>query len=623
MEFTVLLVVIAGAATAVTLTRRFALPALFAVLAGSLAIGNALLALPLGSKEALGLSLTVSLTAQLLLFLGFGLNAFLAILLLLQPETRDAAPMLFWTWVPWSIALLVDGFPLSVLAWAFGLLILSLALRPRRTGRVGGGANYLILVALSVAALLIANRFLELYPLTPEQVQILQTSLLLMAWAFGLLLAIVPLHLWLPAFADEAPAPVLVTLTALGQPLGLMLLFGLMRRYLWLTERSDLLNLLEYAGIATTVVAGLFAATERRANRVLAYASLFTFGIVLVGLGRGRLDMLWTSALEVYARGLALACLAAGLTVFSAARVRWVQAGAILGVALGGAALVGFPLTPAFAAHLPLWAELAVADLGVFVAFMLAALGMWIGVLNVLGPMVKSWRGEAAPAEELASSPALAAPMLPSGDNEIPTEMPALAAALPVVEPVMFAKHAQVAVGRELPGATEEHLPPSDQALGEKAESPSETEMETQPGESGSSETTAARIEAGVTETDTQAGKQGAAEENPQTIELETQAVDSQAPQKPKVEEEPYDPIKALREVWAQVWALIRGASSRAYRTSPRLWQTLGVFVGHWPAWIGLFALLAAAAAILFSGLYPSLMLEAITTALGRPEYLK
>ena len=194
-------------------------------------------------------------------------------------DTRRALGFLYWSWIVWLVALLVNDFVVGVFAWSAGLATMVIAMEPRRHQRVGGAAYLLVLIIVSGAMLLLAHRFIRVYPLTPDQISLIETSVLFLTWGLGLMLAVVPFMLWLGPMADETPLPVIAVLLGLGQPIGLWLLYALIGQDPRLLELSNLLVILSYGGITAIVVGGLLCSMERRAGRLMSFAAMFRSGL--------------------------------------------------------------------------------------------------------------------------------------------------------------------------------------------------------------------------------------------------------------------------------------------------------------------------------------------------------
>lgn len=308
-------------------------------------------------------------------------------------ETRRTLGFFFWSWTAWLVALLVNDFVIGVFAWATGLAAMVLAMEPRRLQRVGGAAYFLVLIIIASAALLVGNRFLQLYPLTPDQLSLVASSVLFLTWGLGILLAVVPFMLWLGPMADETPLAIIAVLLGLGQPIGLWLLYGLVGQYPRLLEASNLLAVLGYGGITAILVGGSLGALERRAGRYMSYAALYVLGFVLLDLSRGTLEGTAFAVVETFARAIGLAMIAASLTIANAVESRRVQFAAIPVFLLGALALAGLAPGISFASRWNLLLELEITDRRIFALTMLATLGILIGAAR----FVKLWLHQLIP----------------------------------------------------------------------------------------------------------------------------------------------------------------------------------------------------------------------------------
>lgn len=294
-------------------------------------------------------------------------------------DTRRTLGFLFWSWTAWLVALTVNDFVVGVFAWATGLAAMVLAMEPRRLQRVGGAAYFLVLIIVATAALLIGHRFLQLYPLTPDQLGLIDSGVLFLTWGLGILLAIVPFILWLGPMADETPLAIIAVLLGLGQPIGIWLLYALIGQYPRLLEGSNLLAILGYAGIVTLLVGGLVCALERRSGRYMSFAGLFALGFILLDLSRGTLEGMTFAVIETFARVLGLVLIAASLTIARNLESRRVQYIAVPIFLLGALALAGLAPGVSLASRWTLLLELELTDLRFFLLAMLATLGVLIG----------------------------------------------------------------------------------------------------------------------------------------------------------------------------------------------------------------------------------------------------
>jgi formate hydrogenlyase subunit 3/multisubunit Na+/H+ antiporter MnhD subunit len=299
----------------------------------------------------------------------------------------------FWALAPLTIAVALDSFPLAVFAWAIGLIVLMLSAQPQREGRVGGAAQFLLLIVIAGACLLLANHFLELFPLTPENLDLPRDAAIFLALGFGLLLAVAPLHIWLGPLADELSPLGIAFLVGIAQLVGVWLLLQRMNDVSWLITRSPWLNILIWGGALTAPLGALLALSERRDARLLAYLALIPLGHALIGLGLGTRLALAGALVALVNRAWGSALVAGGMNLARHhPERRWqvVGASAILS---GGLALTGIPPMLGFAANYAIYRELG----GVNPMLSAALLGS--NALALLAVLREAWRILTQPAE--------------------------------------------------------------------------------------------------------------------------------------------------------------------------------------------------------------------------------
>ncbi len=339
--------------------------------------------------DLFGISFAIQPLARDYLLIGLALSGLLAVATSFG-ESRRTLGFLFWSWIAWVIALSVNDFVVGVFAWATGLAALVLAMEPRRVQRVGGAAYYLVLIIIGTALLLIGHRFVQLYPLTPDQTALIDSSLLFFTWGLGLLLAIVPFMLWLGPMADETPLPIIAMLLGLGQPIGLWLFYQLVGQYPRLMEQSGLQTILTFGGIGAVLIGGGLCLFERRAARLISFAGLYALGFVLLDLSRGTLEGTAYSVIELFSRAVSLSVMAASISVARNLPRRWLHAIAILVFILGGLNLVGIAPGIALATRWNLLLELEATDVRIFLLIMLATIGIVVGIARFVMLWVES-----------------------------------------------------------------------------------------------------------------------------------------------------------------------------------------------------------------------------------------
>ena len=388
---------------AVRLLRRVPRLAFAVSLLGAGVLAAFLATAPSAPVYFFGRTLTLDPSTRAFLWLALSATSALALFAPLTFEHASNAParvvansqgaFFFWSLAPLVVASVVDSFPLAVFAWAIGLIVLMLSAQPQSESRVGGAAQFLLLIGIASASLLLANRFFDLYPLTPENLDLPRNAAIFLALGFGLLLAVAPLHIWLGPLADEASPLGVAFLVGVAQSVGVWLLLQQMNDVTWLVTRSPLLNVLLFGGLLTAPLGALLALSERRDARLLAYLSLIPLGHALIGLGLGTRLALAGALLAIINRAWGIALVAGGM---SFARHhperRWqiAGAGAIL---LGGLALAGIPPMLGFAANYSIYRDLS----GVNPTLLAGLLGS--NALAVLAVLRVAWNIVAARAE--------------------------------------------------------------------------------------------------------------------------------------------------------------------------------------------------------------------------------
>jgi formate hydrogenlyase subunit 3/multisubunit Na+/H+ antiporter MnhD subunit len=373
MSALLLAVVCLGTGLAIRLLRRLPRLVFVASLIGAAVLAFILASAPSASITILGRTLTLDLGARALLWLAIGIAVALAFFgpLAFVPMGKSPATIIvnaqgaffFWSLAPIVVAIVLDSFPLAVFFWALGLIVLMLSATPRRGERVGGAAQFLLLTVIATASLLLANQFLTLYPLTPENADLIRGAVIFLTLGFGLLLAVVPLHIWLGPLADEMPMLSVAFLVGVAQPVGLWLLFQQMNQSLWLVQKSPLLTVLLYGGALTVPIGALLSLTEKRDGRFIAYLSLVALGYALIGLGLGTRIGLAGASLAVMNRAIGVALVAGGLAfVRHHFERRWQLIGAVAIIA-GGLGLAGIPPMLGLISDWSIYRELATTNM--------------------------------------------------------------------------------------------------------------------------------------------------------------------------------------------------------------------------------------------------------------------
>jgi formate hydrogenlyase subunit 3/multisubunit Na+/H+ antiporter MnhD subunit len=407
-----------GIGLAIRLLRRLPRLVFAASLIGAVLLAAILSTAPSGSVYFVGRALTLDAGARAFLWLVIGIAATLAFFGPLSFEPAVDSPtaiiansqgaFFFWSLAPLIVAIVLDSFPLAVFFWAIGLIVLMMMATPRREGRVGGAAQFLLLTVVAVACLFLFNRLIELYPLTPENLDLIRSAVIFLSLGLGLLLAVVPLHIWLGPLADEMPPLGVAFLVGVAQPVGLWLLFQQMSAAQWLTERTVLLTILLFGGGLTAAVGALLALTERRDGRFIAYLSLVSLAQALVGLSLGTRAGLASALLAILNRAVGIALVAGGLAlVRNHPERRWQIIGGMT-ILAGGLTLAGIPPLLGFAAQWSIYRDLAVANLFLVIVLLASNAVVLLATLRVVQPLFVE-RSEAGETGETKIVPYLSA----------------------------------------------------------------------------------------------------------------------------------------------------------------------------------------------------------------------
>lgn len=373
MSIALLAVTSLGIGLTIRLLRRLPRLVFVASLVGTVLLCAILILAPDNTFYFFGRALVLDAGVRSFLWFTMATTAALALFgpLTFEPAADSPAAIIansqgaffFWSLAPIVFAIALDSFPLAVFFWAIGLIVLLLMATPRREGRVGGAAQFLLLTVVAIASLFLSNRSFDLYPLTPENLDLVSNTVIFLSLGLGLLLAVTPLHIWLGPLADELPHLGVAFLFGVAQPVGLWLLYRRMSDALWLTDKSPLLTVLLVGGALTVPVGALLALSERRDGRFIAYLSLVSLGHALIGLGLGTRVGLASAFLVMLSRAIGVTLVAGGLSYARHhAERQWQWVGGIA-IFAGGLTLAGIPPLLGFAARWSVYHDLATSSL--------------------------------------------------------------------------------------------------------------------------------------------------------------------------------------------------------------------------------------------------------------------
>jgi len=292
----------------------------------------------------------------------------------------------------WAVVALVRPLIYAPLALVLVAILAVFLIQAGMPGDTRGAWRQLIFPVLAVPLFLVAAWYVEQGPLNPDDQTPYQIAGWLLIAGFILLLQPAPLHVAVPSVASKAPPVVAVFLWIGGQATVLFLLQRFLVSYPWLGSTIDSARWLLWLGVFTALLSGLLAATQTTLGRLIGYASLFDYGILLVAMGLRGTAGLPTAIWLLLTRTLAMLTVALG-----AAAIRHHMEGdgmeriagavsrlpmAVLALIMGGFALVGMPLTAQFASRWALLQLVAENDPRWAWILLLGGLGVMLGVIR-------------------------------------------------------------------------------------------------------------------------------------------------------------------------------------------------------------------------------------------------
>ena len=284
-----------------------------------------------------------------------------------------------------AAAMMVSNVAIASLLLEAALVAAVMLVPSPQAGSAMAGSRVLVLLILSAPLLLLAGWAMEGGGSDSDSTELARMSGVALAIACGLLLGIVPFHIWLPpVFRYGSPLAGVMLSVVLGTSV-LVHLDNMVRASVWPSGQEFFSTLLLGSGVATATIAGLMAAPQRAISRALAYAALADLGVILVGLGIGTQTTTGAATLHLGYRGvgivavsMAAATLRRRLDADDLEHLRgaWRRAPlAVIATIVGGLSVAGVPLTAGFTTRLVLYRSLATEHPGWALAIMAGSIG--------------------------------------------------------------------------------------------------------------------------------------------------------------------------------------------------------------------------------------------------------
>jgi formate hydrogenlyase subunit 3/multisubunit Na+/H+ antiporter MnhD subunit len=292
----------------------------------------------------------------------------------------------------WATAALIQPLIYAPFVIVLAAIVAVFLIQAGHPGDTRGAWYQLLFPSLAVPFFLVAAWYMGLAPLNPDDLTPFRIAGLLLAVGFILLLQPAPFHVAMPTIARQAPPVVAVFLWVAGQAVTLFLLQRFLVTYPWMAASVDSARWLLWLGILTALLGGLLAAVQSRLGRLLGYAALYDYGILLVAMALRGTAGLPTAVWLLLTRTVALLTIAVGVASIrhhmesdsydritgAVSRLPWSMAALVM----GGFALVGMPLTAQFASRWSLLQLVAENDTRWALLILLGACGVMVGVVR-------------------------------------------------------------------------------------------------------------------------------------------------------------------------------------------------------------------------------------------------
>jgi len=374
----------------------------------------------------LGLTLTLDPLGRLFLltFLSVSALALLAAWRIPHGENFVPIALMILGLTSTTLLLLQEPFVASLLLISTGLLAVLAIVdlptgSPALVGRmtIATALKYLVLMVIAGVMMYMAFVLISISqpgttfgPVSPAHL-----ILALIVVGFGLRLAIVPFHSWLPDLADDAAPMVSVIVVAVINVTSLLFLIDSFQFFFYPFEviggpgSARGMRLLMAIGVLTTLLGALLALAQTRMRRTVGYLVVYNAGMVIFGLATmdtlgvaGALFEAWNQTIVVLLLFVSIGLLERpdGRPTNVVRRdLLWRWPVASTGLLGGGLALLGLPPFNGFASKLLLY-QAAAQRGGTYLALLLLATGVALLALVRLARDRLFGPSEERPAEE-------------------------------------------------------------------------------------------------------------------------------------------------------------------------------------------------------------------------------
>ncbi len=297
-------------------------------------------------------------------------------------------------------------------------VLLSVPMVLPSTQRPGRGiVRYVIFHTLAIPFILFAGWLFAGVQASPGDVELAVRATVMLILGFAFLLSIFPLSTWIPMALEESSPYVLGFVLWLLPQATALFGIGFLEEYAFLRLSPTLPVLMRGAGLLMVVTAGVYAAFQDHAGRLMGYGIVAETGFFLLALSLTPGLGVQAVLLQILPRGLGVIIWAFSLALLGKdnpdLRLSHLQGRgrawpwATVGIILANLSVAGLPLLAGFPQRLLLIEQLAIARRSTDLFWLvLGLLGLMSGAVRTLGPMVlpmegRPWRVNERPQEAI------------------------------------------------------------------------------------------------------------------------------------------------------------------------------------------------------------------------------
>lgn len=329
----------------------------------------------------------------------YGLAAFYFIGTLTIPVNQNFVPIAMGMLALYVGAIAVEPFLYAaLLIEVCVLLVIPIILWDRKIAEQGV-LLYLVFQTLAMPLILLAGWSSVAVEANPADQNFLRQTVVLLGLGFGILLAVLPFHSWMPLFTRQNHPYISGFILTLQPIIVFFLALDFLNAYVWLRSFPQLFDGIRLVAIMMIIFAGIMAALVQDIGRMIAYALMLENGFALLSLSFDNPIGLNAFILSLVPRvvGLAVWALALSVLKYSPEKGSRDLQGAIrnypvasLSLILSGLSFSGLPLLAGFPIRLIIFENLSRLSITQSVLVFAGILGFLVGVLQMIRLLIVS-----------------------------------------------------------------------------------------------------------------------------------------------------------------------------------------------------------------------------------------